>query len=65
MDGDFVSERKLFSEVIVNISFFQQGLPEQEQILKIMSCSQRGRMEEQRCALSSVKTGPTKNMADG
>lgn len=43
----------------------QQEPPEQEQILKIMSYSQRGRMDEQRCVLSPVKTGQTKNTSEG
>ncbi|XP_023260078.1 Purkinje cell protein 2 homolog [Seriola lalandi dorsalis] len=34
--------------------------PEQEQILNIMSFTQRGRMDEQRCTLSPVKTAQIK-----
>ncbi|XP_044037677.1 uncharacterized protein LOC122869107 isoform X2 [Siniperca chuatsi] len=39
--------------------------PELEQILNIMSFSQRGQMDEQRCALSPVKTGQIKTTPAG
>ena len=39
----------------------KQEAQELEQILSAMSYSQRGRMEEQRCALSPVKTQQVKN----
>uniref|UniRef100_A0A3B4ZNA9 Uncharacterized protein n=1 Tax=Stegastes partitus TaxID=144197 RepID=A0A3B4ZNA9_9TELE len=34
----------------------QQGSPEQEQILNLLSYSQRGRMDEQRCTLKPLNT---------
>ncbi len=43
----------------------QQEAPEHEQMLNIMSSSQRGRMDEQRCSLSPVKTGPIKTTPAG
>ncbi|XP_039680808.1 uncharacterized protein LOC120574510 isoform X2 [Perca fluviatilis] len=39
--------------------------PEHEQIINIMSYSQRGRMDEQRCSLSPVKTGLIKTTPAG
>ncbi|XP_069380658.1 uncharacterized protein [Paralichthys olivaceus] len=39
--------------------------PEQEQFLNIMSHSQRGRMDEQRCSLSPVKTAQIKTSPAG
>ncbi|KAM3598409.1 uncharacterized protein V6R79_017647 [Siganus canaliculatus] len=39
--------------------------PEQEQMLKLMSYSQRGRMEEQRCSLSPVRKPQVSNTSAG
>ena len=43
----------------------QQEAREHEQINNIMSYSQRGRMDEQRCSLSPLITEPVKTTAPG
>ena len=43
----------------------QQETAEHDQIANIVSYSQRGRMDEQRCSLSPVKTGQNKTTPVG
>lgn len=53
----------MFIASLFSIDGFSQEDQDQEQILNIMSCSQRGRLDEQRCTLSPAKTGQIKKTA--